>query len=251
MLIKPNFSYTVKEIKQDVVRVFNTGIFKEVTPETVDTRDGISLTFKLVANPVIRGLVIKGCNELPVNFCQDLFRHQFGKVLNSNYVVAACDEISKWYDHRKMPVEWYGVQVDDVIMEIGVEEPRIGEVEIRFLDRKTGEPCGHEARDDHQAPQERQAREGAARPRARRPQRPHHHRGSGEREHRVEPAQEHVQQARPVPGGHRRSTSRRSKPPGSAAAAASAPRGCRRAGGTRSSPTRITSAGTSSGGASP
>lgn len=141
VLIKPNFSYTVKEIKQDVVRVFNTGIFKEVTPETVDTRDGISLTFKLVANPVIRGLVIKGCNELPANFCQDLFRHQFGKVLNSNYVVAACHEISKWYDHRKMPVEWYGVQVDDGIMEIGVEEPRIGEVEIRFLDRKTGEPC--------------------------------------------------------------------------------------------------------------
>ena len=138
--IKPNFSYTVREIKQDVVRVFNTGIFKEVTPETVDTRDGISLTFKLVANPVIRGLVIKGCNELPVSFCQDLFRPQFGKVLNSNLVVGACNEISKWYERRKMPVEWYGVEVSDGIMEIGVEEPRIGDVEIRFIDRKTGEP---------------------------------------------------------------------------------------------------------------
>ena len=121
--IKPNFSYTVREIKQDVVRVFNTGIFKEVTPETVDTRDGISLTFKLVANPVIRGLVIKGCNELPVSFCQELFRPQFGKVLNSNLVVGACNEISKWYERRKMPVEWYGVEVSDGIMEIGVEEP--------------------------------------------------------------------------------------------------------------------------------
>ena len=57
--IKPNFSYTVKEIEADVVRVFNTGVFREVRPETVDTRDGISLTFKLAANPVIRGVVIK------------------------------------------------------------------------------------------------------------------------------------------------------------------------------------------------
>ena len=64
--IKPNFSYTVKEIEADVVRVFNTGVFREVRPETVDTRDGISLTFKLAANPVIRGVVIKGCDELGV-----------------------------------------------------------------------------------------------------------------------------------------------------------------------------------------
>ena len=43
-------SRTVREIKQGVVRVFNTGIFK-VTPETVDTRDGISLTFSSSPTP--------------------------------------------------------------------------------------------------------------------------------------------------------------------------------------------------------
>ena len=32
------------------------------------------------------------------------------------------------------------MEVSDGIMEIGVEEPRIGDVEIRFIDRKTGEP---------------------------------------------------------------------------------------------------------------
>ena len=138
--IKPNFSYTVKEIERDVVRVFNTGLFKEVTPVTVDTRDGISLSFKLVANPTIRGFVVKGCDELPNSFAHDLFKPQFGRTLNSNLVVDACSAISRWYEKRKIPVEWYSVEVSDGILELNLEEPRIGEVEIRFIDRKTGEP---------------------------------------------------------------------------------------------------------------
>ena len=147
--IKPNFSYTVKEIEADVVRVFNTGVFREVRPETVDTRDGISLTFKLAANPVIRGVVIKGCDELPASYAETLFKPQFGKFLNSTLLIAACSEISKWYDKRKIPVEWYGVEVSDGILELGIEEPRIGDVEIRFIDRKTGEPSAGATRPEY------------------------------------------------------------------------------------------------------
>ena len=55
-------------------------------------------------------------------------------------VVDACSAISRWYEKRKIPVEWYSVEVSDGILELNLEEPRIGEVEIRFIDRKTGEP---------------------------------------------------------------------------------------------------------------
>ena len=147
--IKPNFSYTVKEIEADVVRVFNTGVFREVRPETVDTRDGISLTFKLAANPVIRGVVIKGCDELPASYAETLFKPQFGKCLNSTLLIAACSDISRWYDKKKIPVEWYGVEVSDGILELGIEEPRIGDVEIRFIDRKTGEPSAGATRPEY------------------------------------------------------------------------------------------------------
>ena len=149
--IKPNFSYTVKEIEADVVRVFNTGVFREVRPETVDTRDGISLTFKLAANPVIRGVVIKGCDELPASYAETLFKPQFGKFLNSTLLIAACSDISRWYDKKKIPVEWYGVEVSDGILELGIEEPRIGDVEIRFIDRKTGEPSAGATRPEYVA----------------------------------------------------------------------------------------------------
>ena len=144
VFMKPNFSYTIKDITMDVARIFNTGIFKEVTPETVDTRDGIALTFKLVANPVIRGVTVKGANELPVSKIYEVFKPQFGKVLNSNHVVEGCNKLTEWYEARKMPMEYYGLDVSDGILELSIEEPRIGDVEIRYLDRNTGEPTeGH------------------------------------------------------------------------------------------------------------
>ena len=40
---RPNFAYTLEEVKADVRRVFNTGWFKECNPDAVDTRDGVKL----------------------------------------------------------------------------------------------------------------------------------------------------------------------------------------------------------------
>ena len=46
-------------------------------------------------------------------------------------------------------MEWYGVEVSDGILELGIEEPRIGDVEIRFIDRKTGEPSAGATRPEY------------------------------------------------------------------------------------------------------
>lgn len=44
--IRPNFAYTIGEVKQDVQRIFNTGWFQECSPDAVDTRDGVRLVIK-------------------------------------------------------------------------------------------------------------------------------------------------------------------------------------------------------------
>jgi outer membrane protein insertion porin family len=46
---RPNFAYTIGEVKQDVQRVFNTGWFRECTPDAVDTRDGVKLVISVSA----------------------------------------------------------------------------------------------------------------------------------------------------------------------------------------------------------
>jgi len=42
--IKPNFGYTLKEVQDDVHRVFDSGFFEKCHPHAEDTRDGVKLT---------------------------------------------------------------------------------------------------------------------------------------------------------------------------------------------------------------
>ena len=140
--IRPNFSYTVADIKADVQRIYNTGYFKAIEPESTDTRDGVSLKFKLVANPTVRAVVLRGSSQLPVTVVQGVMKPQIGKVLNSNAVVAAAREMTQWYEAKKIGHEFVNVQITpDGILEMDVVEPQIGQVEVRFIDRKTREPC--------------------------------------------------------------------------------------------------------------
>lgn len=44
---KPHFAYTLKEVRHDVARVFGTGWFHSVSPDAVDTRDGVKLVLKV------------------------------------------------------------------------------------------------------------------------------------------------------------------------------------------------------------
>ena len=140
--IRPNFSYTVADISADVQRIFNTGLFEAVAPESVDTRDGVSLKFKLVANPVVRAVVLRGASQLPVTVIQSVMKPQIGKVLNTNAMVAAVHKMQEWYNDKKVAHEFVNVGISaDGIIELQVQEPRIGNVEVRFIDRKTREPC--------------------------------------------------------------------------------------------------------------
>lgn len=46
--MKPNFAYTLKEVKHDVQRVFDSGFFSRCDPKAVDTRDGVKLTIEVL-----------------------------------------------------------------------------------------------------------------------------------------------------------------------------------------------------------
>jgi hypothetical protein len=45
--IKPNFAYTLSEVRDDIQRVFDVGYFQQLTPVAEDTRDGIKLTLEV------------------------------------------------------------------------------------------------------------------------------------------------------------------------------------------------------------
>jgi hypothetical protein len=80
--MRPNFAYTISEVKQDVQSIFNTGWFKECTPDAVDTRDGVKLSIRVTPNDVVRGMTANGANVLPNAVVESAFRGMYGKNLN-------------------------------------------------------------------------------------------------------------------------------------------------------------------------
>ncbi len=46
---QPNFSYSLREVEEDLRRVFATGWFASVSPDAEDTRDGVRLIVKVRA----------------------------------------------------------------------------------------------------------------------------------------------------------------------------------------------------------
>lgn len=48
LTIKPNFAYTLKEVQDDMQRVFDTGYFQMCRPYAEDTRDGVKLTIEVL-----------------------------------------------------------------------------------------------------------------------------------------------------------------------------------------------------------
>lgn len=137
---RPNFAYTVREVQEDMQRVFDTGYFSTCRPRAEDTRDGVRLTIEVSPNPALRGVVATGAARLPQAIIQDAFKGMRGRTLNFNELTTAVARLNAWY-------EQHGVlgQVIDVTMGAGdiaalkVAEATVNRISLRYADSKTGE----------------------------------------------------------------------------------------------------------------
>ena len=76
LVMKPNFAYTLKEVQEDVNRVFSTGYFSSCHPVAEDTRDGVRLTIEVKENPKLTGVVATGADMLPQSLIEEAFEDQ-------------------------------------------------------------------------------------------------------------------------------------------------------------------------------
>ncbi|XAR60392.1 hypothetical protein NMG60_11033746 [Bertholletia excelsa] len=138
---RPNSALTVREVKEDVHRIIDTGYFCSCLPVAVDTRDGIRLVFQVEPNQEFQGLVCEGANVLPAKFIEDSFRDGYGKVVNIRRLDEVIDSINGWYMERGLFGLVSGVEIlSGGIIRLQVSEAEVNNISIRFLDRKTGEP---------------------------------------------------------------------------------------------------------------
>lgn len=61
---------------------------------------GEAWCMQATANPVIKGVVVRGANVLPQKEIEDAFKHQFGRTLNFPQFSGALKRLNKWYEDR-------------------------------------------------------------------------------------------------------------------------------------------------------
>jgi hypothetical protein len=65
MTIRPNFAYTLKEVQDNIQRIFDIGAFQETSIEATDTRDGVKVVFKVGRFYLFRLTDVFNMGEIP------------------------------------------------------------------------------------------------------------------------------------------------------------------------------------------
>jgi len=136
MTIKPNYSYTANEVQEQVTLINQLGVFKKIEPQITETRDGMVIDFQLESHPEIRSIVVSGCDYLPNTVLTNAFKGQMNKVLNMHKFHSGMRKIRDWYNVNAIPSNILGADVDTDtgVVELRISEPKIGNVNVRFLD---------------------------------------------------------------------------------------------------------------------
>ncbi|GLC64066.1 hypothetical protein PLESTF_000114600 [Pleodorina starrii] len=137
---RPNFAYTLEEVKADVRRVFATGWFCEVSPDAEDTRDGVKLRIKVRPNEEVRSLSAVGASLLPSCVVQRAFEGMPGRTLNLGSLQKAIASLDGWYHDRGIMGMVSDYTFEDGQLQLQCAEAVVGSVTLRFLDPATGQP---------------------------------------------------------------------------------------------------------------
>ena len=137
---RPNFAYTVREVQEDVQRVFDTGYFSSCRPRAEDTRDGVRLIIEVTPNPELRGVVATGAARLPQAVVQEAFDGMRGRTLNYNALTRAVARLNSWYEEKGVLGQIIDVELGQGdIVQVKVAEAKVNRIALRYVDPKTGE----------------------------------------------------------------------------------------------------------------
>lgn len=138
--IRPNLSYTSKEIEEEMQRMFNTGWFSNIKPVASDTRDGVRMTFHVTPNVELRSFSASGASALPQAIIQDALAPLAGKTINYNDLGAAINKLNKWYEDHGVLGQVIDVdQVGNGQVELKAAEAQVATINLKYVDSKTGE----------------------------------------------------------------------------------------------------------------
>ncbi len=149
---QPGRTTTRSQLQEDINAVFATGFFSNVRAEPSDTPLGVRVTFVVQPNPVLRNVQVQA-NEgtgvksvLPPRVVNDIFREQYGSILNLRRLQEGIKRLNKWYQDNgyvlAQVVEAPQVAADGTVT-LAVAEGVVEDIQVNFRN-KEGEETNEE-----------------------------------------------------------------------------------------------------------
>ncbi|ACA98328.1 MULTISPECIES: BamA/TamA family outer membrane protein [Cyanophyceae] len=113
---------TVSQIRNDVNRVYATGLFANVVATPEDTPLGVRVTFDVVPNPVLTDIVVQALplegsqNITPPEVVDNIFSDRYGEIINLNDFQEGSNKLQQLQ-------QWYQDNGYDLAKVIGIDEP--------------------------------------------------------------------------------------------------------------------------------
>ena len=150
----PGRTTTRSQLQEDINAVFATGFFSDVRATPEDTPLGVRVTFVVQPNPVLSDVQVqanvstKTPSVLPPNLVDDIFRPQYGSLLNFRSFQEGVKQLNKWYQDNgyvlAQVIEAPQVAADGTVTLL-VAEGVVEDIQVRFIN-KEGESTDDQGR---------------------------------------------------------------------------------------------------------
>lgn len=139
---QPGRTTTRSQLQQDINAVFATGFFANVRAQPEDTPLGVRVSFVVQPNPILQRVQVQanaGTNApsvLPPKVVDDIFRAQYGSILNFRRLQEGIKQLNAWYQKNgyvlAQTLESPQVAPDGTVT-LQVAEGVVEDVQVRFV----------------------------------------------------------------------------------------------------------------------
>ena len=143
---RPGRTTTRSQLQEDVNAIYALGFFSNVEFAPEDTPLGVRVSFVVQPNPVLRDVDVttvpaptKGAGVLPAQVVDNIFREQYGRILNLRQLQEGIKKLNQWYKDNGYDL----AQVIDVPqiaadgkVTLSVAEGVIEDIQVRFLNKE-------------------------------------------------------------------------------------------------------------------
>ena len=110
--------FSVARIREDILRIYRLGFFKDVQVDVEEFEGGLKVTFIVVEEPYVRDITIVGAQAIKREEIEGKLALKANSVLNRNQVRDSLDKIKQLYQEKG----YYFAEAEAVYTDVGPEE---------------------------------------------------------------------------------------------------------------------------------